>query len=82
MAQHKALTAALRMLKKRGLNCMRSGALEIMACSKEYSPRPLYVRIVCSAHADNLARLTVSWIHEDHSDYALYAPLDGVEFTY
>jgi hypothetical protein len=82
MAQHKALTAALRMLKKRGLTCMRSGALEILACSKEYNPRPLYVRITCSAHADNLARLSVSWLHDTHSDYALYSPLDGLEFEY
>lgn len=76
------MKAALKILKKAGIDAYPDSAMELRVASREYNPRPMYISLRSSQHNDSLARFEVCHLYSDHTEYRKCATLHRVEFNY
>ena len=81
MALHPASIKAARILKTKGFDFIRIGALEFKILGNDFNK--LFIKIICSAHNNNLAKFEpVCWLYDESVNYKKLTELNNQEFYY
>ena len=81
MALHPASIKAAKILKNKGFDFIRIGALEFKIFGTDYNK--LFIKIICSSHNNNLAKFEpVCWLYNESVNYKKLTELNDKEFNY